>query len=78
MAGAGKIEDHDIIENPVHCTFESVLFCKALFPELRLFVAGKDNVETAFLVVTAVNHVKEKPCVFNVKIAVADFINNQA
>ena len=41
----------------------------------RMFVAGEDNVEVAFLVVPSVNQVEEQPGVLLVKLTVTHFIN---
>ncbi len=75
---SAKIENQGIIKDPVQCTQQGVVLTEVLLPLGKLLVVRKNHVVRTFLVVAAVNEVKEKPCVLLVKDTVTDFIGNQA
>ena len=63
--------------NTVASSEQRCIFVKILTPERRIFVAGEDHVEIAFLVVAPVNQIKERPCIFLVKRTATNLVNNQ-
>lgn len=73
-----ETEYHSVIKNPVQGTQKGIILIKVLSPHGGHLVAGKDDVVSAFLVVPAVNQIKEQPGVLLVKLTVSNFINNQA
>lgn len=78
MAGAREVEDHDVVKDPAHRAPEGVVLREAPPPELRLLVAGEDDIEVPIFVVPPVYHVEEQPGVLRVEVAVADLVDDEA
>lgn len=75
---AHDVEDRSIIKDTVKGAQEGVFLIEVLSPQGRTPVAGEDDVESALLVVAAVNQVEEKAGVLLVEFAVPDLVNDEA
>ena len=75
---ASQFKNHGIIKNPVQCAEECIIFTEVFPPRGWLFVAGENHIVASFLVVTSVYEVKEKLCIFLIKLAMSYLINNKA
>ena len=75
---APQLEYRSFIKDAVQRTQKRRVFIKVLTPESWILVAGEDHVEIAFLIVPAVNQIKEQPRILFIKFAMANLINNQA
>ena len=73
-----NIEYRGIIKDPVQRAQQCIVFVEVAAPLGGVLVAGKHDVEVAFLVVSPVNQIKEQPCILLVELTVAYLINNQA
>lgn len=73
-----QLKYRSLIKDAVQRTQKRRVFIKVLTPESRILVAGEDHVEIAFLIVPAVNQIKEQPRILLVEFAMANLINNQA
>ena len=71
-------KDNRIIKDAVKSTQERIVLAEIFLPLCRVAVAGEDHVEIAFLIVPAVNQIKEQPRILLVEFAMANLINNQA
>lgn len=74
---APDVKDRGIVKDAVQSAQERVVFIEVLPPERRALVAGKDQIESALLVVAAVNQIKEQTRVLFVKLAMPNLVNNQ-
>lgn len=61
MTLPSELEKQCIIEDPVQCTQQGVVFIELVPPCSGHGVAGEDHVEAAFLVVPAVDKIEEQP-----------------
>ena len=66
-----------IVKDPVQGAQKRIVLVEVASPMRWMLVAGKDNVEVAFLVVPSVNEVKEQPGILLVELTVTNLINNQ-
>ena len=76
-AFAAQLEHRSIIKDAVQCAEQGGVLVEILAPQRRIFVAGENHVEVAFLVVAAVNQIKEHTGTFLVELAVPNLINNK-
>ena len=75
---APDVKDRSVVKYTVQGAQERVVLVEVLPPERGVLVAGKDQIKSPLLVVAAVNQVKEQTGVLLVKLAMPNFINNQA
>ena len=75
---APQLEYRSFIKDAVQRTQKCRALIKVLTSESRIFVAGENHVKIAFLVVAAVDQVKEQPRILFIEFAMADLINDQA
>lgn len=73
-----NVEYSGIVKDTIQGAEQGIIFIEISSPQRWILVAGKDNVKVAFLVVAAVNQIKEQPGVLLVEFTVAYLINNQA
>lgn len=76
-AFAAQLEHRSIIKDAVQCAEQGGVLVEILAPQRRIFVAGENHVEVAFLVVAAVSQIKEHTGTFLVELAVPNLINNK-
>ena len=76
-AFAAQLEHRSIIKDAVQCAEQGGVLVEILAPQRRISVAGENHVEVAFLVVAAVNQIKEHTGTFLVELAVSNLINNE-
>lgn len=75
---ATDVEDQRVVKNPVKQAQQGIGLLEVLLPLGRCLVAREHEIECAFLVVPAVDHIEEQARVFLVEFAVPNFINDQA
>ena len=66
-----------IVKDPVQGAKQRGILAKELAPLVRSLIARKDHQVRTFLVIPAVNDIKEHPGGLNVKHTPANFINNE-
>ena len=74
---AAQLKHRGIVKDAVQRTQQGRIFIEILTPQRRIFVAGEDHVVIAFLVVAAVNQVKEHTGAFLVELAMPNLVNNE-
>ena len=78
VTGTLEHEHCGIIECPVQCTEQIIIFTEELFPLMCGLVACKDNGIRPILGITAVNDIEEHLSVVSVKYAAANLIYDEA
>lgn len=68
---------HGIVKDPVQGAQQCVVLIEVCSLVIRVLVAGKDNVETIFFVVSPDNQVKEQPGILLVELTLTNLVNSK-
>ena len=72
-----NVEYCSIVKDPVQGAQQGVILIEVGSPVRRMLVAGKDNVETIFFVVSPDNQVKEQPGILLVEFTLTNLVNSK-
>ena len=72
-----NVEYRGVIKYSVQRTQQGIVLIEVTSPVRGMLVAGKYNIEVAFLVVSPVNQIEEQPGILFIELTVPHLVNNQ-